>query len=52
MWVALAVLFCCVVGACVLQALIIWSLLADIDGLRGDICHIAVTQHLIVVGCR
>lgn len=39
-------------AACVLQAVVLYSLITDVGQLRGEVCHIAVTQHVVVVGCR
>lgn len=49
---AVVLIFCAVATACVLQAIVIWSLLDDVHVLRMQVCHLAVTEHLIVVGCN
>jgi hypothetical protein len=38
--------------ALVLQLITIFVLTTDIHVLRGDVCHIATAQHLLVVSCR
>jgi hypothetical protein len=45
------ILFAVLCAACFLQAVTIFQLLDAIQGVRGQVCHLAMLEHAALTGC-